>query len=93
MDRGGARLLETLDDLKLAENTVVLLASDNGPWKLYWPEIPRPWCDRGDPALSHPPTTNRTPRHGVAPGNCRSDTLPEVRGETGCTEPLAWISV
>ena len=40
MDRGGARLLETLDDLKLAENTVVLLASDNGPWKLYWPEIP-----------------------------------------------------
>ena len=41
MDRGIGELLEELDELKLADNTIVLFASDNGPDPLTGPRFNR----------------------------------------------------
>ncbi len=35
IDWSVGRILETLDQLKIADNTLVVFASDNGPWLLY----------------------------------------------------------
>jgi len=35
IDRGVGEILETLDRLKLRENTIVIFTSDNGPWLSY----------------------------------------------------------
>jgi arylsulfatase len=38
MDNNVGKLLQTLDDLKIAENTIVVYTTDNGPNQFSWPD-------------------------------------------------------
>jgi arylsulfatase A len=91
------QVLETLDRLKLAENTLVIFSSDNGPWLKYGNHAGsaaplregKGTCFEGGVRV---PCLMRYPGHIPAGSQCQAlsgtiDVLPTVAAVTGATTP------
>lgn len=104
VDHHVGRLLATLDELKLADNTLVIFTSDNGPWKL--DNKGRKWGGSAAPLRGHKfssyeggfrePCVMRFPGT-IPPGStCNEvagtiDLLPTIALLTGSTLPAEHI--
>jgi arylsulfatase A-like enzyme len=78
MDQNVGKLLQTLDDLKISENTIVLFTTDNGPNQFSWPDAATtPYRNEKDSnweGAFRVPAMIRWPGH-IQPGSVSNDMV------------------
>jgi arylsulfatase len=86
-DQDVGKLLKELDDLKIADNTIVVYTTDNGPNAFTWPDAAttpfRSEKDSNWEGAFRVPGMVRWPGH-IKPGQCRTRSSPASTGSRRC---------